>query len=224
MFAGTLGRPPARMAAGRHAWRSMSLAPRSPASPLQRADVDLRFDARALEHRAARHRRFRRRERRGQGQHRYQHAGPARHRHARPRCPRRSTGSPRCSTRSHLRRRVELRRSAARFLPGQAAGIARRRCAGGPAAGTPAGAKFKISGSAGTFALDLQGDAGMAGDASAFTDLAKLGAAKLDLAGRLDAQDGGALVAARRARPAGRGRQGRRAGSTSRRPEPPTTR
>jgi hypothetical protein len=35
----------------------------------------------------------------------------------------------------------------------------------------------------------------MAGDASALTDVAKLGAAKLDVAGRLEAQDGGALVA-----------------------------
>ena len=63
------------------------------------------------------------------------------------------------------------------------------------ASGTPAGAKFKISGSAGTFALDLQGDAGMAGDALTLTDVAKLGAAKLAVVGRLEAQDGGALVA-----------------------------
>ena len=90
---------------------------------------------------------------------------------------------------------VELRRSGARFLPGKLQASLAVDAQAARAAGTPAGAKFKISGSAGTFALDLQGDAGMAGDASALTDVAKLGAAKLDVAGRLEAQDGGALVA-----------------------------
>ena len=90
---------------------------------------------------------------------------------------------------------VELRRSGARFMPGKLQASLAVDAQAARAAGTPAGAKFKISGSAGTFALDLQGDAGMAGDASALTDVAKLGAAKLDVAGRLEAQDGGALVA-----------------------------
>src|SRR5262249_60417208 len=89
----------------------------------------------------------------------------------------------------------ELRRSGARFVPAKLQGSLAVDAQAARPAGTPAGAKFKISGSAGIFVLDLQGDTGMAGDAVTLTDLAKLGAAKLDVATRLEAPDGGALVA-----------------------------
>jgi large subunit ribosomal protein L24 len=88
----------------------------------------------------------------------------------------------------------ELRRSAGRFVPAKLQGSLAVDTETARAAGTPAAAKFKIDGSAGIFALSLQGDAGTAGDALTFTDVAKLGAAKLDLTGRLEAQDGGALI------------------------------
>src|SRR5262249_52877476 len=55
-------------------------------------------------------------------------------------------------------------------------------------------AKLKIEGRAGTFRVTLQGDAGTAGDAFKLENLAALGAAKVNLSGRLDADDGPALI------------------------------
>jgi uncharacterized protein involved in outer membrane biogenesis/tetratricopeptide (TPR) repeat protein len=84
----------------------------------------------------------------------------------------------------------ELRRSAGRYLPAKLTGSLATDAS--PAAGGAPGTRFKIGGSAGQFAFSLEG--GATTDASAFTDLAKLGAAKLDLAGSLSAADGGTLV------------------------------
>jgi uncharacterized protein involved in outer membrane biogenesis/Flp pilus assembly protein TadD len=88
---------------------------------------------------------------------------------------------------------VGLRRSAGKFLPAKLQASLALDADAARDAGTPAGAKLKLGGSAGGFTLDLRGDAGMA-DSASFTDPAKLGAAKLDLTGRLEAQDGGALI------------------------------
>ncbi len=86
----------------------------------------------------------------------------------------------------------ELRRAGGRFIPAKLRGSLAVDAPAARAARTPAGAKFKIGGNAGTFAFNLEGDAGTT-DAT-FTDPAKLGTAKLDLTGRLEAQDGGALI------------------------------
>jgi AsmA family/AsmA-like C-terminal region len=57
-----------------------------------------------------------------------------------------------------------------------------------------ANAKLKIEGRAGSFRVALQGDAGTAADAFKLENLAALAAAKLNLNGRLDADDGAALI------------------------------
>ena len=64
----------------------------------------------------------------------------------------------------------------------------------GAAASSNASARFKIDGRAGSFRLALQGDAGAASDAFTIDNLAALGAAKVKFAGRIDAEDGGALA------------------------------
>src|SRR5262249_58453554 len=63
-----------------------------------------------------------------------------------------------------------------------------------PATAGSANAKLKIEGRAGSFRVALQGDAGTAGDAFKLENLAALAAAKLNLNGRLDADDGAALI------------------------------
>jgi hypothetical protein len=63
-----------------------------------------------------------------------------------------------------------------------------------PATAGSANAKLKIEGRAGSFRVGLQGDAGTAGDAFTLENLAALAAAKLNLNGRLDADDGAALI------------------------------
>ena len=63
-----------------------------------------------------------------------------------------------------------------------------------PATAGGANAKLKIEGRAGSFRVALQGDAGTAGDAFKLENLAALAAAKLNLSGRLDADDGAALI------------------------------
>src|SRR5262249_45268364 len=65
-----------------------------------------------------------------------------------------------------------------------------------PAAAGSANAKLKVDGRAGTFRVALQGDAGTASDAFKLENLATLGAAKVNLNGRLDADDGAALIEA----------------------------
>jgi uncharacterized protein involved in outer membrane biogenesis/tetratricopeptide (TPR) repeat protein len=84
----------------------------------------------------------------------------------------------------------DLRRSAGRYLPAKLTGSLATDAS--PAAGSAPASRFKIGGSAGQFAFSLEG--GATTDALAFTDLAKLGAAKLDLTGSLSAADGGMLV------------------------------
>jgi uncharacterized protein involved in outer membrane biogenesis len=84
----------------------------------------------------------------------------------------------------------EVRRSAARYLPAKLQGSLATDASG--TVGSTPGTRFKIGGSAGQYAFSLEGDATT--DASAFTDLAKLGAARLDLTGSLAAADGGTLV------------------------------
>jgi uncharacterized protein involved in outer membrane biogenesis/tetratricopeptide (TPR) repeat protein len=84
----------------------------------------------------------------------------------------------------------ELRRSAGRYLPAKLTGSLATDAS--PAAGGAPSTRFKIGGSAGQFAFSLEGAATT--DASAFTDLAKLGGARLDLTGSLSAADGGTLV------------------------------
>jgi large subunit ribosomal protein L24 len=64
----------------------------------------------------------------------------------------------------------------------------------GAAPSSNAAARFKIDGRAGGFRLALQGDAGAASDAFTIDNLAALRAAKVKFAGRIDAEDGGALA------------------------------
>jgi large subunit ribosomal protein L24 len=61
-------------------------------------------------------------------------------------------------------------------------------------AGTNATAKFQIDGLAGRFRVAMQGDAGIAHDALRIDDLATLGAAKVNLSGRLESDDARTLV------------------------------
>ena len=85
-----------------------------------------------------------------------------------------------------------LRGSAARLTPvSLRASLAVDAGAAGIAA---ANAKFKVEGRAGGFRLALQGDTGPAGDVFNLENLAALGAAKVNLNGRLDADDGAALI------------------------------
>jgi large subunit ribosomal protein L24 len=85
-----------------------------------------------------------------------------------------------------------LRRSAGRLTPlVLRASLAVDPIATGAAA---ANGKFKIVGRAGTFRVALEGDAGAAGDAFKLDNLAALAGAKVNVSGRLDGDDGAALV------------------------------
>jgi len=64
----------------------------------------------------------------------------------------------------------------------------------GAAPSSNAAARFKIDGRAGSFRVALQGDAGAASAAFTIDNLAALGSAKVKFAGRIDAEDGGALA------------------------------
>ena len=57
------------------------------------------------------------------------------------------------------------------------------------APGAPPLTTFAVEGSAGSFKLNLQGDAGNAGDATALEQLAQLVRGKLNLSGRIEAVD-----------------------------------
>jgi uncharacterized protein involved in outer membrane biogenesis len=86
----------------------------------------------------------------------------------------------------------QMRRAAGRLTP---ATIRASLAVDPGAAGTPAAnAKFKIDGRAGSLRIALQGDAVTAGDAFKLENLAALGTAKVDAGGRLDTDDGAALV------------------------------
>jgi large subunit ribosomal protein L24 len=86
----------------------------------------------------------------------------------------------------------QIRRSSARITPVSLRGS----LAVDPGASGSAGAsaKFKVDGRAGTFRLALQGEGAAASDAFKVDNLSALGAAKLNLTGRLEADDGSALV------------------------------
>ncbi len=88
----------------------------------------------------------------------------------------------------------QLRRLAGRVTPV----VLRASLALDPASlggtGTNATATFKLDGRAGRFRIALQGDSGVASDVFKLDDLTTLGTAQVDLAGRLEADDGGALV------------------------------
>ena len=84
----------------------------------------------------------------------------------------------------------QLRRAGGRLAPA----TLRASLSVDPAAAGSANAKLKIEGRAGTFRVALQGDAGTASDAFKLENLATLGAAKVNLSGRVDADDGAALI------------------------------
>jgi AsmA family/AsmA-like C-terminal region len=84
----------------------------------------------------------------------------------------------------------QLRRASGRLTPA----TLRASLSVDPATAGSANAKLKIEGRAGSFRVALQGDAGTAGDAFKLENLAALAAAKLNLNGRLDADDGAALI------------------------------
>jgi len=84
----------------------------------------------------------------------------------------------------------QLRRSAGRLTPA----TLRAAVAVDPAAAGSANANIKIDGRAGAFRVTLQGEAGTTSDAFKLDNLAALAAAKVNLGGRLDADDGAALI------------------------------
>ena len=84
----------------------------------------------------------------------------------------------------------QLRRAGGRLTPA----TLRASLSIDPAAAGSANAKLRIEGRAGTFRVALQGDAGTASDAVKLENLATLGAAKVNLGGRVDADDGAALI------------------------------
>jgi uncharacterized protein involved in outer membrane biogenesis len=83
-----------------------------------------------------------------------------------------------------------LRRSAGRLVPL----TLRAAVSVDPAPAGGAAAKIKIDGRAGAFRLAVQGDAAGANDAIKLDDFAALAGAKVDLSGRLDADDAAALI------------------------------
>ncbi len=84
----------------------------------------------------------------------------------------------------------QLRRSAGRLTPvALRAGLALD-----PGAAGSTNAKFKIDGRAGIARIALSGDTGAANDAFKIDNLAALATAKVNLSGRVDADDGAALV------------------------------
>ena len=83
-----------------------------------------------------------------------------------------------------------LRRSAGRLVPL----TLRAAVSVDPAPAGGAAAKIKIDGRAGAFRLAMQGDAAGANDAIKLDDLGALAGARVDLSGRLDADDAAALI------------------------------
>ena len=91
---------------------------------------------------------------------------------------------------------AELRRTGSRLLPAQLHGSLTSDAQAAREAGMSAGAGFKIDGSAGAFAFGLQGVVEAASDGSLRATFTQPGAAKIALAGRIDASDGRTLVEA----------------------------
>jgi large subunit ribosomal protein L24 len=86
----------------------------------------------------------------------------------------------------------ELRRSAQRLTPlTLRASVALEP---GKAAGAESIAKLKLEGRSGAFRIALQGDSNVPSDALKIDNLGALGAAKVNLTGRLEGDDAGALV------------------------------
>jgi hypothetical protein len=83
-----------------------------------------------------------------------------------------------------------LRRSAGRLVPL----TLRAAVSVDPAPAAGAAAKIKIDGRAGAFRLAMQGDAAGANDGIKLDDLGALARARVDLSGRLDADDAAALI------------------------------
>jgi uncharacterized protein involved in outer membrane biogenesis len=88
----------------------------------------------------------------------------------------------------------ELRRLAVRVAPVALRGSLTLGPAAPGSTGTNAIVKFKIDGRAGSFLVALQGDTGIVSDAFKADSLATLGAAEVNVSGRLDADDGEALI------------------------------
>jgi large subunit ribosomal protein L24 len=84
----------------------------------------------------------------------------------------------------------QLRRAGGRWTPA----ALRASLSVDPATASSANAKLKIEGRAGSFRVAVQGDAGTASDAFRLENLAALAAAKVNLSGRVDADDGAALI------------------------------
>src|SRR5262249_49445134 len=89
-----------------------------------------------------------------------------------------------------------LRRNASRLLPARLQGSLADDAQAAREAGMAAGARFKIDGSAGAFAFDLQGVAEVPSDGSLLAAFVQPGPAKIVVAGRIDARDGRTLVEA----------------------------
>jgi uncharacterized protein involved in outer membrane biogenesis len=89
-----------------------------------------------------------------------------------------------------------LRRTPPRLLPAKLKGSLANDAQVAREAGMPAGASFKIDGSGGAFAFNLQGFTEVAGDGSLLATFAQLGQAKVVVSGRVDANDGRTLVEA----------------------------
>jgi len=89
-----------------------------------------------------------------------------------------------------------LRRQASPLFPARLRGSLGGDAAAARAAGMAAGVTFKIDGSAGALALDLQGIAEMPSDGSLLAAFVQPGPAKFAIGGRIDARDGRALAEA----------------------------
>src|SRR5712671_3213293 len=87
-----------------------------------------------------------------------------------------------------------LRRTAPRLLPARLRGSLAGDAQAAREAGMAAGLSFKIDGSAGAFALNLQGLAEVPSDGSLLATFVQLDPAKVVVGGRIDARDGRALV------------------------------
>jgi len=89
-----------------------------------------------------------------------------------------------------------LRRTAPRLLPARLRGSLAGDAQAAREAGMAAGLSFKIDGSAGAFALNLQGLAEVPSDGSLLATFVQLDPAKVVVGGRIDARDGRMLVEA----------------------------
>jgi large subunit ribosomal protein L24 len=87
-----------------------------------------------------------------------------------------------------------LRRTAPRLLPARLRGSFAGDAQAAREAGMAAGLSFKIDGSAGAFALNLQGVAEVPSDGSLLATFVQLDPAKVVVGGRIDARDGRALI------------------------------